>query len=567
MHTYIYHCNICVLFYHRYGRPRAASVVAVTNGSLWCLDKNVFARLILNCSTTMQDITRVLRSVRLFKCFNLLQLHALIAAMEVRTYKAGEVIVRGGETSRFFHVIISGTCIACRNGEDVEMRMEHGSFFLEQNLIDDVSTLCDFTLKVETNSIVYLIDKAAMERSIGCLADIEDSYNRARAISLENIYIPMAINDYTICGSISQDDSVSLSQGRINSDIASVTIRSYVLKKIEEKWLTRGIINTFEATRIIAQSPNTEGALPLLLNSYHTPNALHLVYSTVIVCDLVSLMRVCGAMGSEPSTYIAVCVISAIEALHSLNIVYRAIQPECLYLDTMGRVVLMDYDLCKIGGVGGKSFTICGAYDYLSPEQISQEGHNEGVDFWQLGILLFEITAGEHPFAAAGQHMDKVFATITSFMTKQKGNKSPLIFPESISAKMKSLILQLLVGRSQHRLGMSSSDEGSKTKGMTALKQHALFQKVDWSNINSFITNSPLAPFCELEELDVSAKTVSEELAKEWELSANNIYLVESDEAEINEAILEKKNGLANGREQQVKTLYKFYSFQRLIKE
>ena len=131
----------------------------------------------------------------------------------------------------------------------------------------------------------------------------------------------------------------------------------------------------------------------------------------------------------------------------------------------------MDFRISKIGGIGNRSFTICGASDYLAPEQISQRGHGGPVDLWSMGLLLFELCTGTHPFSANSEVA--TYAKIASF-----GSKSfpDLTFPESISPEMKSLINKLLMPTPEARLGAGIG-------GLVNLKNHSVFNGVDWDNV------------------------------------------------------------------------------------
>lgn len=207
--------------------------------------------------------------------------------------------------------------------------------------------------------------------------------------------------------------SGSIANKQRNATKPNVCIRSFLISEINKLNLSGSVIISIEAAQIVSKANHSCIFVPKLTSVVRDPNAVHLVFANPVVSDLSYMVRAMGGGGAgdvvSPNTpatsikcstdilvYIAASLISAIEFLHSVGIVYRAIQPESLCVDWQGRVILMDYKVCKIGGVGSRSFTICGASDYLAPEQISQRGHGAPVDLWALGVLLFELATGNH---------------------------------------------------------------------------------------------------------------------------------------------------------------------------
>jgi protein kinase A len=111
----------------------------------------------------------------------------------------------------------------------------------------------------------------------------------------------------------------------------------------------------------------------------------------------------------------------------------------------------------KVGCVGWKTFTLCGVPDYLAPEQLSQRGHNEAVDYWELGLLLYELLARENPFSATNPNELAVMHKITQF---GQISFSQLQFPESFPHRLIQLINRLVVPIPEQRLGVM--DGGSE---------------------------------------------------------------------------------------------------------
>merc|ERR1712151_479048 len=88
----------------------------------------------------------------------------------------------------------------------------------------------------------------------------------------------------------------------------------------------------------------------------------------------------------------------ALEHMHSRKIVFRDLKPENLVVNDQGHVKVTDMGAAKV--VVGRTYTTCGTPDYFAPEIIASRGHTHSVDWWTLGILTFELLAGNPPFAA-----------------------------------------------------------------------------------------------------------------------------------------------------------------------
>ena len=221
--------------------------------------------------------------------------------------------------------------------------------------------------------------------------------------------------------------------------------------------------------------------------------------------------------------FIIANIINGLEFLHSIGIVYRAIQPEAIHLTASGKVVLIDYVICKIGGVGGRTFTLCGVPDYLSPEQVSQQGHNEAVDLWSLGVLIYELVTHQNPFSKDNNGELAIFSKITSYGTP--GFPS-LAYTPIFTDNLISLITSLLNPQPELRLGYGKN-------GYERLKQHKYFQSMNnnansQNNFNpSLLTNSPIQNIVKEIKDEIILEGVLNDVVMSWDKSVSGLEEIE----------------------------------------
>lgn len=233
------------------------------------------------------------------------------------------------------------------------------------------------------------------------------------------------------------------------------------LKQVEHIWNERNLL--FEAN-----SPFTVN----LFKCFQDEFKLYMILEYVPGGELFTHIRKAGKFPNDVAKFYTAEIVCAIEYLHSKNIVYRDLKPENVLLDVKGHVKLTDFGFAKV--VYDKTWTSCGTTEYLAPEVILGTGHNKSVDYWSLGILIYEMLVGYPPF------FDD-----TPIKTYEKILQSQIEFPKFIDSNAKDLIRCLLKRDRTKRLG------GLKD-GIEEIKNHKWFKGVDWKTVSSKGIQTPI---------------------------------------------------------------------------
>uniref|UniRef100_V9KFC3 Ribosomal protein S6 kinase n=1 Tax=Callorhinchus milii TaxID=7868 RepID=V9KFC3_CALMI len=239
----------------------------------------------------------------------------------------------------------------------------------------------------------------------------------------------------------------------------------------------------------IRQSP----FLVTLHYAFQTDAKLHLILDYVSGGELFThLYQREHFTGAEVRIYTGEIVL-ALEHLHKLGIIYRDIKLENILLDGDGHIVLTDFGLSKefVTDENEKAYSFCGTIEYMAPEIIQggSDGHNKAVDWWSLGVLMYELLTGASPFTVDGAKNSQ--SEISRRILK---NEPP--FPAGIGAAAKNLIQKLLIKDPKQRLGLGPN-------GAEEIKSHAFFQNLNWTDLAAKAIRPPIKPVIQ-NELDVS---------------------------------------------------------------
>ncbi|KAM4872961.1 serine/threonine-protein kinase N2 isoform 1-T1 [Thomomys bottae] len=190
------------------------------------------------------------------------------------------------------------------------------------------------------------------------------------------------------------------------------------------------------------------------------------------------MMHIHTDVFSEPrAVFYAACVVLGLQYLHEHKIVYRDLKLDNLLLDTEGFVKIADFGLCKEGmGYGDRTSTFCGTPEFLAPEVLTETSYTRAVDWWGLGVLIYEMLVGESPFP--GDDEEEVFDSIVNDEVR---------YPRFLSTEAISIMRRLLRRNPERRLGAGEKDAED-------VKKHPFFRLVDWNALIDKKVKPPFVP-------------------------------------------------------------------------
>jgi protein kinase A len=215
--------------------------------------------------------------------------------------------------------------------------------------------------------------------------------------------------------------------------------------------------------------------LVTLWGTWQDSRNLYMVMDFVEGGELFSLLRKSQRFPNPVAKFYAAEVTLALEYLHAHQIIYRDLKPENLLLDRHGHLKITDFGFAK--EVPDITWTLCGTPDYLAPEVVSSKGYNKSVDWWSLGILIFEMLCGFTPFWDSGSPV-KIYENILRGKVK---------YPPYLHDDAVDLLSQLITNDLTKRLGNLHG-------GPDDVKNHAWFAEVTWDRLARKDIDAPYIP-------------------------------------------------------------------------
>uniref|UniRef100_A0AAX7SKI4 Protein kinase C n=1 Tax=Astatotilapia calliptera TaxID=8154 RepID=A0AAX7SKI4_ASTCA len=212
---------------------------------------------------------------------------------------------------------------------------------------------------------------------------------------------------------------------------------------------------------------------------FQTRDRLFFVMEYVNGGDLMFQIQRSRKFDEPRSRFYAAEVTSALMFLHRNGVIYRDLKLDNILLDAEGHCKLADFGMCKEGIINGvTTTTFCGTPDYIAPEILQELEYGASVDWWALGVLMYEMMAGQPPFEADNE--DDLFESILH---------DDVLYPVWLSKEAVSILRAFMTKNPAKRLGCVVSQGGEE-----AIKTHAFFREIDWVLLEQRKVKPPFKP-------------------------------------------------------------------------
>ncbi|CAM9504623.1 unnamed protein product [Chrysoparadoxa australica] len=484
-----------------YNNPRAATIKAKEQSKVWVISRQtVRAILTKQKMNDMKQREGLLQDVsiggkKLTALLSPSELAQLAAALDSESFQAGDCIVRQGESGDAFYIIESGEVSVfkyenkdnCKGGYGDQVHtLKAGDYFGERALLSEETRAASCV--ASENVICLSIGREDFDRMLGSLShamaeeagieeahhDPEKSPEKEKEASTRTTdhkhYVKLKPEDLEVQRTLGAGAFGNVKLVKSKETGEPFALKCQAKSAILENELQEHVLDE----RRLLMELNDPFILKLH-SSFQDDHYIYFVLELLIGGELFLHLRQAGRFSETDAKFYAGTVLHVFDYLHERKIAYRDLKPENLVLDRDGFVKIVDFGLAK-EIPHGMTWTICGTPDYLAPEIILNEGHDHGVDYWALGVLIYEMIAGVPPFFAEDP-----------MATYEKILGSKVSMPDVFSKNLRDILRRLLKLNKSKRLG--------RTKGGAAnVMKHKWYSGFDWDGLTQRTITPPIVP-------------------------------------------------------------------------
>ncbi|KAJ8920703.1 hypothetical protein NQ315_004842 [Exocentrus adspersus] len=470
-----------------YSAKRHATIKCLRGGSVWVLD----------CSTAIEEqeeMVSFLKKVPTLNTATKEHLYQVANLLRSEFFPAFKEIIKQGEVGDKFYIIRAGGVTVLKNSVKVAY-LSKGQFFGEISLLRDDFRQATVVADAPGTECLTLTRKEFIDH----FGEVEEFINFKLQYTYRNEvieYMDFELDDFDVLKTLGVGGF-----GRVKL----IQHKYYKDQVFALKCMSKIDIISRSCQDQIYNEKNLQMACKssFIVRLHRTFRDFKYVYLLLEVCyggDLWNhLYRQKRGCFAEPAAkFYSGCIIKALEYLHNRNIIYRDLKPENVMIHSNGYLKLTDFGFAKKTDSKENTYTFVGTAEYVAPEIILNKGYNREVDYWALGVFIFELLVGRTPFRTNDPCHLKTYNLILKGIDHVK-------FPYYVSSKAKNLIKKLCTQSPSERLG------GQKGR-IEDIKSQPWFSSLNWFKLENFELAPPFKPilqnnvdtkyFEELEELN-----------------------------------------------------------------
>eukprot|EP00928_Gymnodinium_smaydae_P005047 TRINITY_DN11740_c0_g1_i3.p1 TRINITY_DN11740_c0_g1~~TRINITY_DN11740_c0_g1_i3.p1 ORF type:complete len:786 (-),score=144.22 TRINITY_DN11740_c0_g1_i3:270-2558(-) len=468
-----------------YFAPRAATIKATTNSVVWVIARQQFKQVMVNSAAEIwSEHIKYLDKVEILAPLKPREKKKLAEVLKDMLFVKDQTIFEQGEDGYLFYILVDGKVAVIVDGKQVatlEASRDEPQFFGEKALLTKEPRAATIQVLSDTAKTLT-VNKRSFEMLLGPLKELQD-----RGVDGNKEVATVSgggVGDRQF-GLIKLADLKKLGLlgcggfGAVELVEHKTTGDTYALKATSKGFILACGMEASIMSEKDVQLSCDSCFIVKLYETFNSQNFLYFLLELALGGEIYATYNKKNLWGNVACArfYIA-GVVFAFDHMHGKNIVFRDLKPENLLLNTTGHVKLTDMGLAKV--VIGKTFTTCGTPDYFAPELIKSKGHNDALDWWTLGILLFELLSGHPPFES--EQPMQIYQKVTRGILKVQ-------FPKACKGTVETLIKGLCAANPNERLPMGKG-------GSTLIKTHQWYKEIsfNWEDMQSTNMTPPYIP-------------------------------------------------------------------------
>ncbi|XP_063918225.1 cGMP-dependent protein kinase, isozyme 1-like [Zophobas morio] len=469
-----------------YNAKRLATIKSKSFGKMWLLDRVVFKHLLVRSEMEQhEEVVGFLQQVPKLNSVPKEVLQQVASLLKLEFFATGTSIVEEGDTSPdTFYIIKAGSVTVSKKSEGLIDRLYRGAFFGELALLKAKERKATVTADAPGTECFILNRKQFLEH-FGNIPDcISINFQIQPYKPMEELieHTDLSLDDFKIVNTlgIGGFGRVELVQHSSKKELV------FALKCMQKHIVAAQKQQEHVFNEKDIQISCKNNFIVRLYRTYKDPKYLYFLLEPCLGGDLWNHLHKHKPRQFEDQVaqFYAGCVIEAFAYLHERRIVYRDLKPENLLLDAKGYVKLTDFGFAKklqmFKKCIKKTYTFAGTPEYVPPEIILNQGHDKAVDYWALGVFIYELLTGNTPFRTDDVSYMKTYKLILKGIDDVK-------FPLDVSVQAEGLVKKLCKSTPSERLGCLNG-------GVMDIKNHEWFDGFSWEKLAECKLPAPYRP-------------------------------------------------------------------------